>query len=111
MYSTADRIRFLREGKERTQWNAAQKFGIESNSWSQYENGTRRPKMDIMIAIARNYKVSMDYLLCITDIKYDPSDKGFNELAAIYCAQSEEKKAALISLVKQNFHIAKKGEK
>ena len=53
----------LREGM--TQANLAQKLGITKSVISAYETGLRLPSYDVLIHIAKLFKVSTDYLLGI----------------------------------------------
>lgn len=56
------RIRDLREDNDLTQQQIADKLGLWLNTYRNYETGKREPPFDIMIAIAKEYKVSLDYL-------------------------------------------------
>lgn len=43
--------------------------GIEQALLSKYENGVRVPPTETLLTLANYYKVSIDYILCRTDIK------------------------------------------
>ena len=64
MYS---RIRDLREDRDLTQKQLADYLHIRQNTYSQYETGQRQLPLDVLIALARYYKTSADYLLGLTD--------------------------------------------
>lgn len=61
------RIRDLREDMDLTQKQLADYLHIRQNTYSQYETGQRQLPLDVLIALARYYKTSADYLLGLTD--------------------------------------------
>ena len=61
------RIRDLREDNDLTQKEIADYLHIKQNTYSQYENGQRQIPIDALIALARYYKTSTDYILGLTD--------------------------------------------
>ena len=61
------RIRDLREDSDLTQKEIADLLHIKQNTYSQYENGLRQLPIDILIALAKYYKTSTDYILGLTD--------------------------------------------
>ena len=63
------RIRDLREDKDLTQKDIAEYLHVKQNTYSQYENGQRQLPIDFLIALARFYKTSTDYILGLTDEK------------------------------------------
>ena len=63
------RIRDLREDNDLTQQQLADYLHIRQNTYSQYENGQRQLPIDTLIALARFYNVSIDYLLGETNEK------------------------------------------
>ena len=63
------RIRDLREDMDLTQKDIAEYLHIKQNTYSQYENGQRQLPIDSLIALARFYKTSTDYILGLTDEK------------------------------------------
>ena len=63
------RIKDLREDADLTQKEIADFLHIKQNTYSQYENGHRQLPIDFLIALARYYKTSTDYILGLTDIK------------------------------------------
>ena len=63
------RIKDLREDAVLTQQEIAQYLHIKQNTYSQYENGHRQLPIEVLIALAKYYKTSTDYLLGLTDEK------------------------------------------
>ena len=61
------RIRDLREDSDITQKEIAEYLHIKQNTYSQYENGLRQLPIDVLIALAKYYHTSTDYLLGLTD--------------------------------------------
>ena len=61
------RIRSLREDHDLTQKELAAYLHIKQNTYSQYENGQRQLPIPILIALAKYYKTSTDYILGLTD--------------------------------------------
>ena len=63
------RIKDLREDNNLTQAEIAQYLHIKQNTYSQYENGQRQLPLSYLIALAKFYKTSTDYILGLTDNK------------------------------------------
>lgn len=63
------RIRDLREDSDLKQSDIAKVLNCTQQAYSNYELGLRDIPTDILIAIARFYKVSTDYVLGVTDKK------------------------------------------
>ena len=61
------RIRELREDNNLTQSEVAEYLHIKQNTYSQYENEQRQLPVSCLIALARFYKTSTDYILGLTD--------------------------------------------
>lgn len=61
------RIRDLREDNDLTQKEVADYLNIKQNTYSQYENGQRQLPLDSLIALAKLYKTSTDYILGLKD--------------------------------------------
>ena len=61
------RIRDLREDSDMTQEQVARYLCIQQNTYSQYENGQRQLPLECLIALAKLYKTSTDYILGLTD--------------------------------------------
>ncbi len=63
------RLKDLREDMDITQKALADFLHIRQNTYSQYENGQRQLPIEILIALAKYYNVSTDYILGLTNIK------------------------------------------
>ena len=63
------RLKALREDRDITQSEIAAYLHIRQNTYSQYENGQRQIPIEQLVALARYYKTSVDYLLGLTEIK------------------------------------------
>ncbi len=63
------RLKDLREDMDLTQSELAAYLHIKQNTYSQYENGQRQIPIELLIALAKYYKTSTDYLLELTDLK------------------------------------------
>lgn len=63
-----NRLRELRKAKNLTQISVQMKTGIEQALLSKYETGERVPPTETLIQLADFYDVSMDYIMCRTDI-------------------------------------------
>ena len=62
------RLRDLREDNDITQKTLAAYLHIRQNTYSQYETGQREVPLNVLIALARYYDTSTDYLLELTDV-------------------------------------------
>lgn len=63
------RIRDLREDNDLTQQEVAEKLYLKREVYRRYETGQREIPFNIAIAIAKIYKVSLDYIAGITNDK------------------------------------------
>ncbi|MEZ3434275.1 MAG: helix-turn-helix domain-containing protein [Lachnospiraceae bacterium] len=64
-----ERIKGLREDKDKTQQELAEYLHVAQNTYSQYENGKREIPIEILIALCKFYNVSSDYILGISSQK------------------------------------------
>ena len=65
------RIKELRKGQEITQDQLAIFLNVSKQSVWGYENNSVEPSFDVLVKIADRFNVSLDYLLCRTDKKYN----------------------------------------
>lgn len=63
MVDFGNRLKTLRLQNNMTQATLAQKLGLTKSVISAYETGLRMPSYDVLISIARIFKVSTDFLL------------------------------------------------
>ena len=61
------RIKDLREDNDITQKEIAEYLHIKQNTYSQYENGQRQLPLEALIALAKFYNTSTDYILGLTN--------------------------------------------
>jgi len=61
------RIKDLREDNNLTQEEVARYLHVKQNTYSQYENEQRQLPLSCLIALAKLYKTSTDYILGLTD--------------------------------------------
>ena len=61
------RIKDLREDNNLKQSEVAEYLHVKQNTYSQYENGQRQLPISCLIALAKLYKTSTDYILGLTD--------------------------------------------
>lgn len=63
------RIRDLREDSDYTQKYVSDYLGMKQPQYSRYENGYRDLPIDVLIALAKLYNTSTDYILGLTNKK------------------------------------------
>ena len=61
------RIKDLREDSDITQKEVAAYLHVRQNTYSQYENGQRQLPIEYLIALAKFYGTSTDYILGLTE--------------------------------------------
>ena len=61
------RIKDLREDHNLTQADVAKYLNVKQNTYSQYENGQRQLPLSCLVALAKFYQTSTDYILELTD--------------------------------------------
>lgn len=72
------RLKTLRIKKKLTQQQLADLLGLTKSVISAYENGLRYPAYDVLIKIARIFKVSTDFLLGV-EIKREIDTSGLTD--------------------------------
>ncbi|MBE6706075.1 MAG: helix-turn-helix transcriptional regulator [Ruminococcaceae bacterium] len=60
------RIKDLREDRDLTQKELAEYLHVKQNTYSQYENGHRQIPIELLVALAKYYNTSTDYILGLT---------------------------------------------
>ena len=73
-----NRLKTLRIKKKLTQQQLADLLGLTKSVISAYENGLRYPAYDVLIKIARIFKVSTDFLLGV-EIKREIDTSGLKD--------------------------------
>lgn len=64
------RIQELREEKNLSQTSLALQVGTSQATLSKIENGTSTPDAELVVLLANYFRVSVDYLLCVSDIRF-----------------------------------------
>lgn len=64
-----NRLKDLREDHDYTQQMVADKIGITQRKYSYVETGTQPLTAELLIPLAQLYQVSIDYLLCQTNVQ------------------------------------------
>lgn len=74
IYNNLMRLREIREDRQLSQRQLAEILNVKQNTYSQYETEKRQIPVAMLITLANYYNVSVDFLLCLTDIdeKYPP---------------------------------------
>ncbi len=62
-----ERIRNLREDNDLNQTQIAKLLNISQSTYSRYENGCLDVPTEVLIALSKYYKVSVDYILGLQD--------------------------------------------
>ena len=90
------RFRALRTSRHLTQEKIAELFYLNTSSISKYEKNRSLPEINLLIQLADFFEVSVDYLLCRTDVPYkiETPENGLylsNENQLTYLNPTEEK--------------------
>lgn len=90
-----ERLKHLRKEKHLTQRELASILNYGSSAISNYESGKNQPSISDLKIIAQYFNVSLDYLLCVNDIrnpyiKNDTSD-NFIEFRRLYALLTPDK--------------------
>lgn len=67
--SYAERIRALREDKDKSQVEVAALLGVGQRTYCDYELGKTRIPVDSLMILAKFYNVSMDYICGLSDTR------------------------------------------
>lgn len=90
MAELKDRLKELRQEKRLIQDELAKKLNISRNTITRYENGTRQPNINTVKKIAELFDVSTDYLLGISDRRYNFDNASLENLADEYFKKVRE---------------------
>ncbi len=88
-----NRIKDLREDRDLRQIDVANATGIDQKTLSNYETGKTNPDSFAIIALARFFEVSTDYLLGESDINVKNKDDILKHLENIEKEINDIKKA------------------
>jgi transcriptional regulator with XRE-family HTH domain len=70
----AARLKWLREKERYSQSEVAKKINMSQSGYHKVEAGERDPKLDVLVNLAKLFKVTTDFLLGLTDDNGDFSD-------------------------------------
>ena len=65
MVDCSEKLRVLREARNLTHKQVADRVDISKAMISAYETASKAPSIDVLIRLARLYSVSVDYLVCV----------------------------------------------
>ena len=88
-----NRIKDLREDRDLRQIDVANATGIDQKTLSNYETGKTNPDSFAIVALARFFEVSTDYLLGESDINIKSKDDILRHLEKIEKEIKDIKKA------------------
>ena len=95
-----DRLKQLRKEQHLTQVKLGQMLNYGYTAIANYESGRNQPSISDLKKIARIFNVSMDYLLCVNDIRHpyiiEDNSAQFNEVRRYYAMLDEPAKAELL---------------
>lgn len=66
----SERLKELRKKQKRTQSDIANVLGVTVRQYQRYESGEQTTTIENLMALARYFNVSIDYLVGETDIPY-----------------------------------------
>ncbi|MCY6957983.1 helix-turn-helix domain-containing protein [Clostridium brassicae] len=69
MWEFHTRLKAIREDSDRTQLEVAEALNITRTALTNYESGYREPNISLLVKIADYFDVSLDYLLCRTNLR------------------------------------------
>lgn len=84
-----ERLRELREKKNITRYNLADVLKVSYSTVSKYETNIRFPDREALLTLADFFDVSLDYLLCRSDIK-ETSEKILKKARNQYIVSSPQ---------------------
>lgn len=69
-----ERIKYLRQCRKKTLDELAEELETTKTTLSRYENNKRVPDADFVVKLAKHYRVSADYILCLSDNPFSMTD-------------------------------------
>ena len=87
-----DRLRDLRKRKKLTQKDLASILCYGYTAISNYESGRNEPSIADLKKIAAFFNVTLDYLLCVSDVEnngLDPSEEQCNQIYSLLTDQNQ----------------------
>ncbi len=90
MVDCSEKLRALREARNLTQLQVAERIGVSKAMISAYETASKAPSIEVLIRLSRLFGVSVDYLVCVDAPKVIDVSKLDNETAALVAALVEK---------------------
>lgn len=82
--SFGEKLKALRKGQKLTQQQLASRLGVAKSVVSYYESGNRFPSYDVLVKIARAFRVTTDFLLDVDSQRtLDVSDLSEDSIAVV----------------------------
>ena len=99
-----ERLKALRKEIGMTQIELGEKLNYGSTAIANYEAGRNQPSIPDLMKIASIFDVSMDYLLCVSDIRhpYEVSEEtvAMHKFHQYYTQLNEESKKELLTYMR-----------
>ena len=103
------RLKSIREKKNLSRKDVAEKLGLTVAGYGNYENGKREPKIEILKKIAEVFGVSIDYLIG-KNLNPENDSMLFLENAGFYCEESPDGKNIRILMCENHFETFSREE-
>lgn len=107
-----DRLKTLRKEKGLTQTKLGEMLNYGYTAIANYESGRNQPSISDLKKIAAVFNVSMDYLLCVNDIRRpyeeDEISQDFNDFLQYYSLLKDHNKADLLDYMQYLLYKEKK---
>lgn len=95
MSQFSERLKHLRTYKGLTLAQMAELLETTKTTLSRYENNKRIPDADFIIKVSKHFKVSADYLLCLSDNPLSVEDLLMSKLASHSTSQAKQEQAKI----------------
>ncbi len=99
----AEILKKLRYNTGETQKVLSEKIGYSQSIISEWEKGTKEPTAQAIIALAKHYNLTTDYILGFDNNRDESFDKDEQLLINAYRAMSPGKKKALFGMLDIDF--------
>ena len=107
-----ERLKALRKEIGMTQIELGEKLNYGSTAIANYEAGRNQPSIPDLMKIASIFDVSMDYLLCVSDIRHpyavSQETLALNKFYQYYTQLNEESKDELLTYMR--YLVFKQGD-
>ncbi len=111
------RIRELREQYGLGQEALANFVGSSQQTISRIENGKCTPPVDLMVNIAKHFKVTVDYILCLSEtkrnldgqLKINQEIDEFYDIVSIYKELNDSNRKTIMVLLNRLREVQKEG--